>query len=163
MDRMREARGRWSDFGAPSFPISTSDIRRWAIAVYWPDPPPRQYWDEAYAASTRWGGIVAPPEFNPFAWPVPGRFTALEPRPDYALPGEPGQKMLNGGTRIRFGVPMRPGDVIRSRIRLRDWKEREGRLGLMLFSDSEREWVNQKGETVRTAIDTIIRYEPRRS
>lgn len=160
-ERMHEARGRWSELGTPSFPISASDIRRWAIAVYWPETPPREYWDEAYAASTRWGGIVAPPEFNPFAWPVPGRPVAVEPRPDRALPGEPGQHMLNGGKWISFGARMRPGDVIRSRIRLKDWKEREGRLGLMLFSEIEREWVNQNGETVRRTIDTVIRYERR--
>ncbi len=28
-----------------SFPISQSDIRRWAIAVYWPQTPPRLFWD----------------------------------------------------------------------------------------------------------------------
>ena len=39
------------------------------IAVYWPDEPPRLYWDEEYARTTKWGGIIAPQEFNPFAWP----------------------------------------------------------------------------------------------
>ena len=29
-----------------SFPVSESDIRRWAIAVYYPQEPPRQFWDE---------------------------------------------------------------------------------------------------------------------
>ena len=51
-------------------PISESDIRKWAIAVYWPETPPRQFWDAEYARTTRWGGIVAPEEFNPFAWPI---------------------------------------------------------------------------------------------
>lgn len=54
-------------------PISEGDIRKWAIAVYWPDTPPRQFWDAGYAESTRWGGIVAPEEFNPFAWPIERR------------------------------------------------------------------------------------------
>ena len=51
-----------------SFPIDASDIRRWAIAVYYPDPPPLEYYDEVYAATTPQGGIIAPAEFNPFAW-----------------------------------------------------------------------------------------------
>ena len=35
-----------------SFPVAASDIRKWAIAVYWPETPPRLYWDEDYAQST---------------------------------------------------------------------------------------------------------------
>ena len=50
-----------------SYPVAESDIRRWAIAVYYPAEPPRQFWDAAYAKSTRHGGIVAPEDFNPFA------------------------------------------------------------------------------------------------
>src|SRR3954447_6358297 len=53
---------------ATSFPITDSDIRRWAIAVYYPEPAPRLFWDAAYAAGTVHGGIVAPEDFNPFAW-----------------------------------------------------------------------------------------------
>jgi hypothetical protein len=51
-----------------SYPIAASDIRKWAIAVYYPEIPPRLFWDEDYAATSRFGGIVAPEEFNPFAW-----------------------------------------------------------------------------------------------
>ena len=51
-----------------SHPVTVSDIRRWAIAVYYPATPPRQFWDEDYAATTLNGCIVAPEEFNPFAW-----------------------------------------------------------------------------------------------
>ena len=43
-----------------SMPIAVSDIRKWAQAVYYPEAPPRQYWDEEYAATTPAGGIVAP-------------------------------------------------------------------------------------------------------
>ncbi len=62
--------GVWGEWGRWSAPIRDSDIRRWALAVYWPAMPPRRFWDEAYARTTRWGGIVAPDEFNPFAWPA---------------------------------------------------------------------------------------------
>ena len=53
-----------------SFPISKSDIRRWATAVYWPHRPPPIFWDGKYAASTGHAQIVAPEECNPFAWMV---------------------------------------------------------------------------------------------
>src|SRR5262245_6066761 len=66
-DAMREAVGRELDRRV-SFPISASDIRKWAIAVYYPEPPPRLFWDEEFAAGTAHGGIVAPEDFNPFAW-----------------------------------------------------------------------------------------------
>ena len=49
-------------------PISLSDIRRWAVAVYWPERAPQLFWDEDYARSTRFRGIVAPEDLNPFAW-----------------------------------------------------------------------------------------------
>ena len=64
-----------------SFPIAASDIRKWAMAIYFPEVPPPLYWDEEYAASTPWGGIVAPEEFNPFAW------MTVDPRPKCDPPG----------------------------------------------------------------------------
>ena len=51
-----------------SHPVAIADIRKWAIAVYYPETPPRQFWDENYARTTQFGCIVAPEEFNPFAW-----------------------------------------------------------------------------------------------
>lgn len=154
--RLAAAVGVWHD-QEPSFPIDKSDIRRWAIATHWPQQPPRLYWDEEYARGTRWGGIIAPDDFNPFAWPVvpPDAGPA-----SFALPaaGEPGQRVLNGGVAFEFGAPMRPGDVIGSRWRVKDATEREGKLGQMLYIQLERELRNQRGELVRTRIDTIIRY-----
>ena len=66
---MLDRRDVWSE---PKLarPISLNDIIKWAIAVYWPEQPPRLYWDEDYAKTTRFGSIVAPQDFNPFAWPV---------------------------------------------------------------------------------------------
>ena len=140
--------------------MSESDIRKWAIAVYWPQTPPRIYWDVDYAATTRWGTIIAPADFNPFAWPV-----TVE-RPPRAERSEPtntprsgkGRRGMNGGQVDTYGVPMRPGDVITSRSRLRDWDERETRLGLTLFSFSETEWRNQDDALVKVRVATAIRY-----
>ena len=36
---MEAAKGKWSE-PRLSPPISLSDIRRWAIATYWPETPP---------------------------------------------------------------------------------------------------------------------------
>jgi N-terminal half of MaoC dehydratase len=150
-----------------SFPVSESDIRRWAIAVYYPQDPPRQFWDEAYAKSTPYGGIVAPEDFNPFAWMAAERDEARaeidQNDPDrtellLGIPG-PGLKFqLNGGMEVEYGTRMRGGDVITSVTRLADYTEREGRLGLMLFTVAEASWTNQSGELVKRTRTTVIRY-----
>ena len=153
--RMRERLGVWTPWGPPSPPIAESDIRRWAIAVYWPETPPRLYWDGEYAATTRWRGIVAPAEFNPFAWPVPER-TASEGGGDARAGHTPRARRVNGGSHITFGVPMRPGDRIEARSQLVEWRVKQGRAGELLFVDFHHQWRNQRGEAVRDAIHTLI-------
>ncbi|HEY6479163.1 MAG TPA: MaoC family dehydratase N-terminal domain-containing protein [Streptosporangiaceae bacterium] len=153
---MEERKGVWGSERV-SYPVSESDIRKWAIAVYWGETPPRLYWDEEYAKTTRWGGIIAPQDFNPFAWAVP--MGAVKPAG--AVPGQQTRKggnVMNGGQKDTYGVPMRPGDVITSRSRLSSWEERQGRNGLTLFTYTETEWRNQDGELVKTRISTGIRY-----
>ena len=153
---MEQQKGVWGN-ERTSYPISESDIRKWAIAVYWGETPPRVYWDAEYAKTTRWGGIVAPEDFNPFAWAVP----MAPPKPAGAVPGQEvrkGGNILNGGQVDRYGVRMRPGDVITSRSRLSHWEEREGRNGLTLYQNTEVEWTNQDGEHVKTRTSTGIRY-----
>jgi hypothetical protein len=153
---MEQQKGVWGP-ETVSFPVSESDIRKWAIAVYWPLPPPRLYWDAEYAKTTRWGGIVAPEDFNPFAWPI--RDSQVEP--SGAVPGQQtrrGGNIMNGGQVDTFGVRIRPGDVITTRSRLSHWDERQGRNGLTLFSYQETEWRNQRGELVKTRVSTMVRY-----
>ena len=151
-----------------SFPVSSSDIRRWAIAVYYPECPPARFWDAQAAAVSRYGGIVAPEDFNPFAWMVAepkGQSTmgAVADNPDAIENGlhaaGPGLKhSLNGGINIAYGVPMRPGDVITSVMTLAEYRERPGSLGLMLFTSISTVWTNQSGEIAKTSLSTVIRY-----
>lgn len=151
-----------------SFPITDSDIRRWAIAVYYPEPAPRLFWDEGYAAATSHGGIVAPEEFNPFAWmtvadpdapEVPRRPSGfVTPEATLGIEEPDAHSLINGGTEVDCGVRMRPGDVITSVSRLAAYSEREGRLGLMLFTTTEDTWTNQRDEMVKTSRSTLIRY-----
>lgn len=152
---------------ATSFPIAVSDIRRWAVAVYYPSPPPRRFWDEEYAKSTRWGGIVAPEEFNPFAWmratPRPGEtFPDLWPEPHLGIePPATCANILVELTTSSTGIGMRPGDVVTSSLSLKNYSEHTGRLGLMLFTTTEEKLTNQVGALVRTYIHTFIRYGER--
>ena len=155
--------------GQTSLPIGASDIRRWAIAVYFPTPPPRHYWDEEYAA-TRHGGLVAPEEFNPFAWMTAAGPPERRETFDVGSAGARGVEsrfgveapatkfVLNGGIEVTYGVRMRPGDVITSVSRHAGYAERTGRLGLMLFTYNDSEWTNQAGQWVKTVRSTGIRY-----
>ena len=148
---MEESRGVWGK-DRVSYPVSPADIRKWAIASYWPEKPPRIFWDEDYAKTTTWGGIIAPTDFNPFAWPID--------RPPRVEGGsrQPGTRSMNGGQVETFGAVMRPGDVITARSRLKGWNERETKLGLTMFSETETEWRNQNGKHVKTRISTGMRH-----
>lgn len=144
--KQRSRRGQWSGWrSAP--PVTASDIRRWAIAVYWPEPPPARFVDEKVAAASKWGGLIAPQELNPFAW-APGG----PPR----TPALPGVRRLLGGYRIEYGVPIRVGDVIRRRSRLDGWEAKSGPTGDLLLVYHTHEWRNQGDATVRTALYTLI-------
>lgn len=65
---------------------------------------------------------------------------------------------MNGGQTDSYGVPMRPGDIIHARTRLRDWEERDTRLGHTLFTYTETEWRNRADELVKRRVATGIRY-----
>ncbi|MBI4329131.1 MAG: MaoC family dehydratase N-terminal domain-containing protein [Chloroflexi bacterium] len=143
-------------------PISLSDIRKWAIAVYWPETPPRLFWDEEYAKTTRFKGIVAPQEFNPFAWPV-RRDREFEaggnppPNPDGTFTRTVGNANVNAGSDHEYGAYMRPGDIITAVDRLAEIYEKTGgRGGNMVFRVREDRWTNQKGEMVKINRGTTI-------
>lgn len=147
---VRARRGHWSSWqAAPA--VTASDIRRWAVAVYWPDAPPERFVDPDAASRSRWGGLVAPQELNPFAW-LPGR--------PARTPAAPGARKLFGGCRITFGVPIREGDVVRRRSRLDGWRPSTGGSGPLLLVDHDHEWRNQRDELVRDARYTLIYREP---
>jgi hypothetical protein len=152
-----------------SYPVGENDIRRWAIATYWPEEPPAAYLD----APADGGPMVAPEEFNVMstAWrpassqSSPDAITKpeLTINPDLTenqvgIEGPGLTKMLNGGMSVEYGVPIRAGDVITSVRTLGEYAEREGRLGLMLFSTSVDTWTNQDGDVVKRSTMTLIRY-----
>jgi hypothetical protein len=145
-----------------SFPVTDSDIRRWALAVYWPDQPPEHYLRGV-------GPLTAPQEINPFAWAAaevtthPAGSTGTQNDPDatekaIGIAGPGLAFMLNGGMEVEYGAPIRSGDVITGVNRLASYAERRGRLGLMLFTVMEDTWTNQDGALVKRGRSTLIRY-----
>lgn len=152
---MLDTKGVWSE-PVVATPVSLSDIRKWAIAIYWPETPPKLFWDDDYARTTRYGGIVAPQDFNPFAWPV----DRPPPRKgqESATSAGPGQRRMNGGVTQIYYDPMRPGDIISASQALTGWNERETSLGHTLFTETEVRWTNQHGNLVKRRLQGGIIY-----
>ncbi len=136
-------------------PVDTNDIRRWAIATHWPDPPPAVYVDRAAAEASPWGGFVAPRDLDPFAWcptrPWGGPWLR-------GMGAEPGRRILNGGQRSLYFEPIRPGDEITAVCRLVDAVEKDMKLGPTTVFTTEQRWANQRGELVRIGFMTSLYY-----
>lgn len=165
-DEMRSAVGRVYE-RLVSFPIATSDVRRWVVAIYHPELPPREFWDEEYAASTPTGGIAVPHEFNPFAW-MTREPSGLPPRIDgsainrtedsLGIAGPNLTQGLNGGLEVEYGTRLRVGDVITSETAVDSYDEKSGRMGVMLMTRTLTTWTNQDQDIVKKSYQTLIRY-----
>lgn len=152
-----------------SYPVTASDIRRWAIAVYYPEEPPAAYLDPAAEGE---GRLVAPLDISVFAWAVARREpnpAQIDVDPKYTAVGAMEHNLgvqppdlfraLNGGMFVDYtGVRIRPGDVIRSETVIAQYQEKESRLGAMLVTDSATTWTNQAGERIKTSTMSLIRY-----
>jgi hypothetical protein len=146
-----------------SHPVSASDIRRWALAVHWPDTPPQRW-----SASANEASLLAPEEFNPFAWSVrecePAAAPTIhfdDPQRIEKLAGVAGPTVrfnLHGGIKAEYASPMHVGDVITNVTRLKSYHERVGSLGRMLFTTIEETWSNQRSDLVKRCELTMIRY-----
>jgi acyl dehydratase len=138
-----------------SFPVGASEIRRWAMAIHYPEPAPERYYSDKVAGRGVWGGLVAPRDFNPFAW-----MQGLAPSMPWmrGMGTEPGYRILNGGQSSRYFQRIRTGDVITGQHALENAYERDGRLGTMLFLITRTRWTNQRGELVRLGQGTAIYY-----
>ncbi len=149
-----------------SYPVAISDIRKWAIAVYYPKDPPRLFWDEEFAKTTIHGGVVAPEEFNPFAW-ITAEPSLAEPKVSQTAFSEEElgidppyfKAILLAEINEQYGaVRIRPGDIITSVVRIKEYFEREGKMGHMLYTTLSNVWCNQADEWVRTTESVFVRY-----
>jgi acyl dehydratase len=110
----------------------------------------RLYTDEAYAKTTPYGGIIAPPTFCVI-------FRSEAPMPDLKL--SYGKRGFDGGKECRFVKPIRPGDTITGVDRIAEVYEKTGRSGNMIFIVRESEFTNQNGETVAVIRQSLIRRD----
>ena len=131
-------------------PCSTTDIRRWVMALDYPNPI---HWDGAFAKSSKFGGIVAPQSFA----------VAI----DYGHGAQPacvghipGSHLIFGGEEWwHYGPRIKPGDRLTQRRWFHDYKVSDTKFaGPTLFSRGDTLHYNQHGDPVAKERSTSIRY-----
>lgn len=131
-------------------PVSANDVRRWVQGMQYPNP---LHYDEAFAAGSRFGGLVAPQSFSVCTDDSHGAGPAIQGH-------IPGTHMLFGGDEWWFfGPRIRPGDHLRHDRMLFDYRVTETKFaGPTMFSRGDTTYVNQRGEIVCKQRSTSIRY-----
>lgn len=128
--------------------IEKGAVRKFAQAIEDPNP---LWQDENFARNIKYGNIVVPPTF----------LTSLRAS-DYIariMADHPiVKKFVNSGNEFEYFHPVKVGDTITMTPKLLEPREREGKLGKMLFLTVEATYRNQKGETVAKGRTTIVGY-----
>ncbi len=118
--------------------VEAGAIAKFARAIGETNP---LYFDDAYARTTRFGGIIAPPTYaSRFITPLlPGEMF------DFDLPLS---RALHSDDIAENDLPIRPGDTITTTARYADVFVKQGRRGPMLFQAADLTCLNQHGERV---------------
>ena len=119
--------------------IEMGTIRAYAKAIAWPDPPDPLYVDPEASKNDQAGGIIAPWTF----FTTLGKNVSSPPLP---LPVP--ISSFNGGSDYECFQSIRPGDSITTKSKIVGISERKGRAGMLVFIETDRTFVNQRGETV---------------
>lgn len=134
------------------FEVEKGAIRRFAEAVGESNP---LYRNEEHAMASRHHSIIAPPGF--FGWPArpTGQATLIDPA--YlalmdTLTERGYSRVLDGGIEYDFFLPVRAGDTLAATMVIQDIRERRG----VALVRTETRYVNQNGDTVAAARQTVI-------
>jgi len=138
------------------YEVTKRDIKRFAQAIGEADPI---HFDEEYAKTTRYGGIIAPPLFC--------QMFTFEDVPADRLPGDgspieidvpiPAQRTVGGASSYEIFQRVRAGDRITAKSTLKDVFTKEGKSGRLYFVVVETEFSNQREETVAKETATYIK------
>ena len=171
--------------GLPTRPLTKDEIHLWCEALEDWNP---LYWDEGYAASSRHGGIIAPPTSMFFgagsaATLGVGYMKPGGQMPDAVRQGLTGipllqslrQSLVQAGTLVsppgcpeiavvqaasRFFIPLMAGDTARIELRMKHCgQKKKTKLGEGYFITTERLLYNQRAELVRTQEFTVFHYQ----
>ncbi|UCE31642.1 MAG: MaoC family dehydratase N-terminal domain-containing protein [Burkholderiales bacterium] len=153
-----------------AMPLEPDTLRRFAQAIMDTDP---LYYDGAYAGSTRYGGLVAPPLYPVHAFrPPPGGadpLDAVREDPDADGSGgndgvffgvkpiaSPFKRLLNGGNEIEFYRCLAVGERTVARARYADIRLKQGKSGALLLVVVETEFRTEAGDLLLINRQTLI-------
>jgi len=131
-------------------PCSSTDIRRWVMAMDYPNPI---HWDQDFAKASKFAGIVAPQSF-PVAMDI-GH--GAQPA---CVGYVPGSHLLFGGEEWwHYGPRLKPGDRLTQRRWFHDYKVADTKFaGPTLFQRGDTLHLNQDGTPISKERSTSIRY-----
>lgn len=131
-------------------PCSATDIRRWVMAMDYPNPI---HWDHDFAKASKFGGIVAPQSFAVAMDQGHGAQPAC-------VGVIPGSHLLFGGEEWwHYGPRLRPGDHVTQRRWFHDYKLTDTKFaGPTLFQRGDTVHYNQHGTPICKERSTSIRY-----
>jgi hypothetical protein len=131
-------------------PCSATDIRRWVMAMDYPNPI---HWDHELAKASKFDGIVAP---QSFAVAIDYGHGAQPACVGYI----PGSHLIFGGEEWwHYGPRLKSGDRLTQRRHFHDYKATDTKFaGPTLFSRGDTLHLNQHGTPVSKMRMTSIRY-----
>ncbi|WP_342514781.1 MaoC family dehydratase N-terminal domain-containing protein [Sporosarcina sp. FSL K6-1522] len=128
------------------FETEKRHIRQFAEAIGDANP---LYVDEAHAANTPYGKLIAPPTF-PIAIGAEGGGIPIE---------LDARRMLHGEQEFIYHRAISPGDRLYCQMKVADIYEREGKSGVMQFLVLDTYMKDEHGEMVAVSRTNII-YRP---
>ena len=122
--------------------VERGPVRRFAEAIADPSP---LYTDEAVAADSRHGRLLAPPTFpRTFDY---GHIEGLR---------LPVAGLIHGEFTISYERPLLVGDEVLCSMQLKDSYDKSGRRGLLSFLVFERTGEDPGGERIFTTNDVVV-------
>jgi hypothetical protein len=151
-------------------PLERDSLRRFVQAIMDQD---KLYFDDAHAAGTRYGKVIATPLYPVHAFRSPGgsadRLNAVQANPDHdgtdssdgayaSLPkiDMPFKRLLNGGNEIEFHRCLALGEVAVATPRYANLQLKKGKSGSMLLVTIETEYRTREGELLLVNLQTLI-------
>jgi acyl dehydratase len=136
--------------------VTKKDIKRFAQAIGDSNP---LYYDEAYAKTTRFKTIVAPPLFcQAFAFEdVPPEQLLPDGSPVEADVPIPAKRLVGGGSVFENYIRFKPGDKIVVKSKIKDIYTKPGKNGHLYFIVHETSFYNQNHVLAAKEVTTFIK------
>jgi acyl dehydratase len=131
-------------------PVDASELRRYALSVEDANP---LWYDDEYAKTTRWKGIIAAPTFVHTCGGGTALFVHIPGTDDWP------HGSLFAGSELKFYIPVRVGDRITPTSKLHKVVEKDGNfVGPIAFVTAETTFTNQNNQVVAVWYSTVAKY-----